>query len=510
MILEVNWTYYSFQIISCTAKELERLEELVTCSEWKWSNRKRVNISVCYMHNYTFIPIGFYKQVLALQKEGYVVEIRNFDSLCYAKPIDRDSLLEWVIEQDFKYPIPRWYQQKALYFLLKFKQIRVEVATGGGKSFIIAMYTRFLLEHEIPEGGKVLIITIRQQLVDQMIDDIYDYKKDKFCTFQAVYAGTEEVENANVIVGTYQSMCNWDEEKFKDIKAVVIDEAHSGVIASIKDNILPKIRKWGCQRFVGLSGTLPEEGTIDNLHLTAYTGPISMKVTAKELMDEGSIAKLKIHCINIEYGLNKTKHYFHADEVIGGGPKRLAFEKAFLHDIPERNEFISNVCERFVGNQVILVESVEYAKFLVQYLSDTTSKQVRLIYGGVKKSKRKEIIEEIKVEGDSTILVATYETMSTGVSINNIMAVHFPDGGKSDKRIRQSIGRGLRLHPKKDFLKVFDYIDIFRRFNGTKENDYEDKWPGPYQNLFRIHGNARKKIYQMQKFEYKETTYKID
>ena len=57
------------------------------------------------------------------------------------------------------------------------------------------------------------------------------------------------------------------------------------------------------------------------------------------------------------------------------------------------------------------------------------------------------------------ILIATYETMSTGVSINNIMHVHFPDGGRSEIRIKQSIGRGLRLHLLKEYLNVFDYQD---------------------------------------------------
>ena len=74
----------------------------------------------------------------------------------------------------------------------------------------------------------------------------------------------------------------------------------------------------------------------------------------------------------------------------------------------------------------------------------------------------------MKMDGDDIILVATYETMSTGVSINNIMAIHFPDGGKSRIRIRQSCGRGLRLHPKKDYLQVFDYVDNFTKYYGEK------------------------------------------
>lgn len=111
----------------------------------------------------------------------------------------------------------------------------------------------------------------------------------------------------------------------------------------------------------------------------------------------------------------------------------------------------------------------------------------------------------MKEDGDNYILIATMETMSTGTSIKNIMAVHFPDGGKSEIRVRQSCGRGLRLHPKKDYLRVFDYNDKFTKFFGTKSKNHEDSWPGPNSNIFNSHARERKKIYSQQKFPITET-----
>lgn len=492
------------EVLNCSQTELDKLMELATAKRWSWQSKKY--IEKCYMVLFRFLPSGLYRRILGLSKDGYHVQLDNFESL-FDENIDDNVIDAWIDKEQFPF-VPRWYQFEALYKALKFKRCKFEIATGGGKSFIIAMVTRYLLQNELKNGQQVLIVTIRQMLVDQMIDDIYSYKRDKLITYQSVYAGTEQVENANVIVGTYQSLSKWPKENFANVGAVIVDEVHSGKIVSIKDGIMPKINVAKCKRFLGFTGTMPEDA-IDQLHLEAYFGPTLMKVTAKELMEEKSIADIRIKIVELNYSKAISKSYFFSEDVQAGGPKRLAAERSWLHTQPQRNELLKTICSRFVGNQVILVESVDYAKFLVDWLGTIEGKEVRLIYGGVKKKVRNEIVQELKLEGDNYILVATYETMSTGVSINNIMSVHFPDGGKSRIRIRQSLGRGLRLHPKKEWLTVFDYYDRLHKDlgDGTDENP---GWPGPSSNIFATHARIRKKIYQDQGFEYKEVKFDIE
>lgn len=492
------------EVVSCSNDELDKIMELATAKRWSWQAKKY--IEKCYMILFKFIPSGLYKRVLGLTKQGYNVQLDNFDIL-YDKTIDDNAVDAFIDKEQYSFS-PRWFQFEALYKALKFKRSKFEIATGGGKSFIIAMITRYLLQNEIPAGGQVLIVTIRQMLVDQMIDDIYSYKRDKLIRYQAVYAGTEKVENANVIVGTYQSLSTWPMENFANVYCVIVDEVHSGKIASIKDGIIPKINQAKCKRFLGFTGTMPDNA-IDLLHLEAYFGPTLINVSAKELIDEKSIADLKIRILELSYSKEMSKSYFFDEDVQAGGPKRLAAERAWFHTCQQRNDLIRQICAKFVGNQVILVESVDYAKFLVNWLSTIDGKEVRLIYGGVKKKDRAEIIQELKLEGDNYILVATYETMSTGVSINNIMALHFPDGGKSRIRIRQSLGRGLRLHPKKDHLLVFDYYDHLHKDHGDG-TDENPGWPGPHSNIFATHARIRKKIYKDQGFIFTEHLFKIE
>lgn len=497
MLLEVLNPANRIEIKDCTSKELDKLIEISAAKRWSWKAKKYLEVS--YMNMFRFLPAGLYKRILALKKEGYNVSLSGFERIANIN-INTEELDEFIANEEYELT-PRWFQFEAFYKAIKFNRSKFEIATGGGKSFIIAMCVRYLLQHEIPKGGKILIVTIRQMLVDQMIDDIYSYKRDKLIKYQPVYAGTEQVEDANVIVGTYQSLSTWPRENFENVYAIIVDECHAGKITSIKDEILPKLNPNYCKRYMGFTGTLPDDD-IDLLHLEVFFGPTLMKVTAAELQEEGSIAKIKIKMLKLIYPISKTKSYYFDEDVKNGGPARLRAERAWLHTNQERNELIKMICSKFIGNQVILVESVSYAKFLIDWLGTIPGKEVRLIYGGTKKSERNEIKQELKLEGDNYILIATYETMSTGVSINNIMALHFPDGGKSKIRIRQSLGRGLRLHPKKEFLLVFDYWDVLKKYYGSAEQNHTDAWDGPNSNIFNSHAKIRKGIYKDQKFEH--------
>jgi len=57
-------------------------------------------------------------------------------------------------------------------------------------------------------------------------------------------------------------------------------------------------------------------------------------------------------------------------------------------------------------------------------------------------------------DGNPKILIASFGTLSTGVSIKAIKNMIFADSFKSDVIVRQSIGRALRLHKDKMVKKL--------------------------------------------------------
>lgn len=62
-------------------------------------------------------------------------------------------------------------------------------------------------------------------------------------------------------------------------------------------------------------------------------------------------------------------------------------------------------------------------------------------------------------KSDNVICIAVTKIFSTGINIKNLHNVMFAAGGKSAVTVVQSIGRGLRLHPTKKMLNIWDLSD---------------------------------------------------
>lgn len=486
-----------------TVEEIEMFK--MQCSASEWSFRAKRMIEESYQRHGEFALSGLWKRILDIKKiSGKNIYIDGFtdpETGLVDLSINKELLDEFIDSNEFKFA-PYWYQFESVLQALKFKRSRTEVATAGGKSFSIFLYIRFLYQYnKINTDKKVLIITIRKMLVNQMISDIKNYQTDDFLKCDSIFSGGKQLENSNVVVGTYQSLSDMDKEYFDQFSAVIIDECHSAKIKSIKDDIIPKLNFEHCKYIWGLSGTHPPDKTIDDLTLEAYIGPIMFKITASELQEIGTIADIRINVIWLHYPKEKTKEFWELEEMDKNLPAvtQLKCERHWLHYNPDRNRIILNIVNSFKGNQIILVDSVAYCNYLTEIINESGVKTCRIIHGGVKDSDREEIKIELEDE-ENIVLVATWETMSTGVSVNNIMAVHFPDGGRSRYRIRQSLGRGLRLHKDKDYLVAFDYADIIHK---------DPNWPGHHTNRLRNQAKGRIKIYEEQEFPYKEIHYNL-
>lgn len=502
---------------SANQKECELMAAKSTVKVFSWTTRKTFDVT--YLRLNQFVMSGLWKRMLSIQQETKIPVVINGlidkdDHIGIIDPnITKEYLDDWIDSHSFKYQ-PYWYQFECLYYALKYRFSRCEVATAGGKSFTIFLYCRFLLETgRVKQGDKILIVTIRKMLVTQMRDDIYDYQsteENPMIKCDTVFSGGKKLAESNVVIGTYQTLSNYDKDYFDQFGAIVIDECHQAHITSIKDEIIPKLNLDKCHYRFGLSGTQPLENTAEGLHLEAYVGPILFRISAAELQEEGTIAQIKVNMIKLYHTYEECKQLYHAKEMSSEKVSEfLKYERNTVQYNQRRCIIIKQIVEKFTGNQIILVENVDYAKHLVSILSELPNKEVSLIYSAISDKERNRIKKSFD-DADNVVLVATYETMSTGVSIKNVHALHFPDGGKSRVRMRQSTGRGLRLHPSKEYLTVFDYVDIFKK--PTKKQCEKlgiNEWPGPPVNRLYTQGLARKRIYESEKFPLKEIDYKL-
>ena len=97
------------------------------------------------------------------------------------------------------------------------------------------------------------------------------------------------------------------------------------------------------------------------------------------------------------------------------------------------------------------------------------------------------------------ILIATYATLSQGVSVKRLHNIVFFSSYKSEIKVIQSIGRGLRKHESKEQMVLWDCVDDLRYKDcGKKIKNYSYK-----------HWENRKHYYEEQMFEYSDITINI-
>lgn len=230
---------------------------------------------------------------------------------------------------------------------------------------------------------------------------------------------------------------------------MICDEVHNASAESITK--ITKYCKNAYQR-VGLTGTLK----LDKLHplqVQSSFGPIKRVVSTKELQDKGLASKTNINILRLEYPPEdrQTVYDFKSSKI----------EMEFLINHPYRNKIIKNLAISLSGNSLFLFDRVEkHLDVIAEELNsmDVGNKKFFVIKGGVKNDERNDIKTAVE-QGDDIIILASFGTMSTGVSIKKLHNLVICHPTKSIIRLLQSVGRMLRLHETKAIANIYDLFD---------------------------------------------------
>lgn len=439
------------------------------------------------------IPATTYKYLFDVCEEfGFDCEISNLDILI-DNDIDCDEFTEWVDDFFKDNPIkPRWYQKEASFKMLKAKRCCGQLATSSGKTLITFMLFAYLLDKGLAK--KVVMIVPRTDLVIQSTSDFNEYNNGKLdIKIQQIYSGCKFQPDANIYIGTYQSLYKECEEYFNQFDVELVDEVHTACSSS-QLSIQNKIK---CPYRFGLSGTIPTTKYADGLTIMSNFGPIVMNITANQLQSEGYISNCKITQVRLNYTNDKQKEQFKQAKKsltsIGKGKDMFSLENKFVHESEKRFNVITKLISNTNKNTMVLFQTKEYGKKIFKWMKENTTKIIYYIDGDIDKKVREEIRKRMEINND-VVLVASFGTSSTGISINNIFNIFFVDSFKSTSTILQSIGRGLRKSDKigKDFVNIYDISD--------------DLYSGCYE---MAHARERLKIYDSQSFPHDIKKLKI-
>ena len=497
MVLHVDDSKEYLIIDKCNSQEYEQLKTSFT------KKVKNYQFSPAYKNghwdgNIVFIkgkaiPATTYKYLFDVCEEfGFDCEIDNIDTL-FDNDIDYDEFVEWVDDFFKDSPKkPRYYQVDAAYKMLRAKRCCGMLCTSAGKTLIAYMLIAYMLTHNL--GKKVVMIVPKIDLVLQPSADFNEYNNGKLdIKIQQIYSGCKVQPDANIYIGTYQSLCKECEEYFSQFDMCIVDEAHLSTNSS-QIKIQEKIKS--PYRF-GLSGTIPTTKHADGLTIVSNLGPVVVNVTAAQLQDEGFISNCKIHQVRLNYTNEKQKEHFKNAKKelvkIGKGKDMFTLENKFVNESEKRFNVLTKLISNTNKNTMVLFQTKDYGKKIFRWLKENTTKIVYYIDGDVDKKVREEIRKRMEINND-VILVASFGTSSTGISINNIFNIFFVNSYKAPATILQSIGRGLRKSDKigKDFVNIYDISD--------------DLYSGCYE---MTHARERIKIYESQNFPYDIKKLKI-
>ena len=432
------------------------------------------------------LPAGlFYHLKEFSENRGYILESEKTN---YGDPDDRNIITRDDLElflNNLNLPFPlRDYQYQCVGEAITRKRAILLSPTGSGKSFIIYNIIRYWLQRltdgtSYPKAGRVLIIVPTTSLVEQMHNDFIQYGWSENALHK-IYSGKDKNNvDAACVITTWQSVHRLQKDWFQQFGCVIGDECHGFKSKSLM-SIMNKCTE--AEYRFGTTGTLDGSQTHE-LVLQGLFGKTYRVTTTKQLQDNNTLAELSIRRLVLNYPEQVKKEF---------GKQTYQDEIDFIVSHEKRNNFIRNLALDLEGNTLVLYNYVEkHGKPLYNMIKDKADENRKIFFvsGDVATSDR-EAIRGIVEKMSNSITVASLGTFSTGINIKNLHNIIFASPSKSQIRVLQSIGRGLRKSDRKTML--YDISD-------------DISW-GQRKNFSLIHSWERAKIYEKEQFETKKIT----
>lgn len=186
-----------------------------------------------------------------------------------------------------------------------------------------------------------------------------------------------------------------------------------------------------------------------NMRLMAVTGPIGIRISEKQLIDLGILAKPYFY-------------YFEPENPKGlfrGSGWQKAYKVGIVESAP-RNNFIIKETVRAAsyGLPVMtLVQQTAHGRLLKKMLNEAGVK-TEFISGECKQATRQKALNKLK-DGEIQCLIGS-TILDVGVDVPAVGVVVLAGGGKAEVSLRQRIGRGLRAKTTMpNICFVFDFND---------------------------------------------------
>ena len=479
MLKIYNETNY-IRLVSRSSEDIKKIRRHFTYKVVKWKNKRKIEYEKCLLVRNKYLLKGLLDELLDFLKSNKInYKIQKI--LLEKNTISDETIKKFLKKLKLKFQ-PRFYQINAIKSVIENKMNTILSKTGSGKSFIAYLMTMFYVM--MKKNKKILIVVPSIQLVNQLYYDYEDYASSnekldikKYIKRLSGKTKNKTIDKEKIIIANWQYLQHLPKSFFEQFGLLIFDEAHGGKAYKAQKIIKNCVN---CDFKMGLTGTLPEDDQLKFKTVEGLLGKTIFSATSKELIELGFISDLKIYTSIINHGCIENEGY--KEEI------------NYILNSDKRNSFLLKLFNKMNGNTLVLFKTTEkpfqYGRMLYN-ISKKTNKEIMYIDGNVDEEERNRIQYEMEKKSNC-ILFASYGTLAVGVSIKRINNVIFAESMKSEIKVLQSIGRGLRLHDSKEFVKIFDIVDKFEYNSRYHENGYlYDHWL------------KRKEYYDNEEFNYK-------
>lgn len=415
------------------------------------------------------IDIGLLFEVFKFCKNNrYTIEIDP--ALRYIQTIPDEEVMEFakglnpMVRTETREYIPaeiRQYQFDSIATAMRQGRCVLELATSGGKSFILYVMARYYrARREALESDlRTLIVVPSIHLVTQLYDNFEEYShgsdwKPVFHV-QMIYQGATKDIHKPIVISTWQGIQNQPKEWFHQFGDIVVDEVHTSKSEKLSHILNNSI--YADQR-LGVTGTLANTN-VAGLQVVSHFGAYHKIITARDLINLGYATDIKVKMLQLNHSM--------ADCIdMDGAEYEKEIEYLISHEA--RNKLIAMMAQKLTGNVAIMFARIDAHMMVVYELLKSVKKNVFVINGEVDIKDRRDIQAAME-EGEDITLLASYGTMQQGVSIKKLHHLVLAHPSRSYIRVVQTVGRLMRQHSSKDFATVWDLVDNLS-YNGSRNH----------------------------------------
>jgi len=424
------------------------------------SNISRSALTTGVEWNYRFYrsehPLDFqsftetYNQLFYGQSEAATPEAVKAYALSWKKSAfirTEERAIQVVPQADTVIPEPRGAQIEALYYLKKardegVKKGLVAAATGIGKTHLAAF--------DSLAYRRILFLAHREEIVSQARRIFQELRPGARLGY---FTGNEKNIDADILFSTVQTMSkltSLHHFKPEDFDYIVVDEFHHAAADSYR-------RVLGHFRPAFLMGLTATPYRMDNRDIFA-------------LCDDNVIYEINLRQA-IERDLLVPFHYAAVYDPTDYSQVAEANGRYLVDDLEkqlsrrERADLILDHYRQQAGQRSLaFCVSISHAEYMADYFNRNGVQAAAVHSGSDCHSAaygRREAIEAL--EDGRIRVIFTVDIFNEGVDIPSVDTVMFLRPTESYVIFLQQLGRGLRQHPGKEFLRVLDFIGNYKR-----------------------------------------------